>query len=88
MACGTGRHVELLRKRYEVEGLDISGEMLEAARARCPGVVFHQADMRTFALGRRFDVVTCLFGSIGYVGRSKSSPRRFETYVTTPSPVA
>ena len=23
--------------------------------------------MRSFALGRRFDVVTCLFGSLGYV---------------------
>ena len=68
VACGTGRHVELLGEHYEVEGLDISGDMLRAARARCPDVVFHEADMRSFALGRRFDVVTCLFGSIGYVG--------------------
>jgi ubiquinone/menaquinone biosynthesis C-methylase UbiE len=24
VGCGTGRHVELLRERYEVEGLDIN----------------------------------------------------------------
>jgi len=67
VACGTGRHVELLREHYGVEGLDINAEMLVAARVRCPDVVFHRADMRSFELGRRFDVVTCLFGSLGYV---------------------
>ena len=24
VGCGTGRHLELLRQRYEVEGLDLS----------------------------------------------------------------
>jgi SAM-dependent methyltransferase len=67
VACGTGRHVELLCEHFEVQGLDINAEMLSAARKRCPEVIFHQADMRSFALGRRFDVVTCLFGSLGYV---------------------
>jgi len=59
--------VERLRDHYGVEGLDINAEMLDTARKRCPDVVFHEADMRSFALGRRFDVVTCLFGSLGYV---------------------
>jgi ubiquinone/menaquinone biosynthesis C-methylase UbiE len=67
VACGTGRHLELLGQRYEVEGADINATMLEAARARCPGATFHEADMAEFSLGRRFDVVTCLFSSIGYV---------------------
>ena len=39
--------------------------MLELARERCPDVPFHEADMADFALGRSFDVVTCLFSSIG-----------------------
>ena len=67
VGCGTGRHLELLRERYEVEGLDINPAMLESARQRCPGVVFHEADMAEFAVAGRFDVVTCLFSSIGYV---------------------
>jgi ubiquinone/menaquinone biosynthesis C-methylase UbiE len=67
VGCGTGRHVELLRERYEVEGLDINPTMLRLARERSPGVSFHQADMADFSLPRHFDVVTCLFSSIGYV---------------------
>ena len=67
VACGTGRHLELLRERYEVEGLDISATMLASARQRCPGVVFHEADMAEFSVAGRFDVVMCLFSSIGYV---------------------
>lgn len=67
VACGTGHHIEYLKKHFEVEGLDISSELLELARQRNPEVLFHQGDMMDFALGRTFDVVTCLFSSIGYV---------------------
>ncbi len=67
VACGTGRHLEHLRKSFDVEGLDICCEALEDARKRNPGVTFHVGDMTDFALGRTFDVVTCLFSSIGYV---------------------
>lgn len=67
VACGTGAHLELLRRRYSVEGVDASESMLEIARRRVPDVPLHRADMRTLDLGRTFDVVTCLFSSIGYV---------------------
>lgn len=67
VACGTGRHLEQLRRWYEVEGLDLDAALLEVAAARLPDVPLHVGDMRDFDLGRRFDVVTCLFSSIGYV---------------------
>jgi len=66
VGCGTGRHLEHLRRSFEVEGLDRSPQMLELARARCPGVVFHQGDLRDFDLGRLFDAVCSLFGTIGF----------------------
>jgi SAM-dependent methyltransferase len=66
VGCGTGRHLEHLRAHYEVEGLDVSDELLAAARRRLPEVPLHLGDLRSFALGRRFDVVTCLFSAIGY----------------------
>ncbi len=66
VACGTGRHLEHLRREFDVEGLDISPALIDTARARCPDVPLHVADMTDFDLGRRFDVVTCLFCSIGY----------------------
>lgn len=67
VACGTGAHLELLRRWYEVEGVDLSPEMLEVARARLGDVPLVVADMRTLDLGRQFDAVTCLFSAIGYV---------------------
>lgn len=67
IACGTGRHCEYLNDHFAVEGLDISDELLASARARNPTIPFHLEDMIDFAIGRRFDVVTCLFSSIGYV---------------------
>jgi SAM-dependent methyltransferase len=67
VGCGTGRHLELLGPEFERVGLDLSGEMLAVARQRCPDVEFYEADMTTLDLGRRFDVVTCLFSAVAYV---------------------
>ncbi|MGI8830906.1 MAG: class I SAM-dependent DNA methyltransferase [Candidatus Limnocylindria bacterium] len=67
VACGTGSHLIHLREWFEVEGTDLSASMLNVAAERLPGVMLHEADMRDFDLGRTFDVVTCLFSSIGYV---------------------
>lgn len=66
VATGTGRHLVHLCEHYAAEGLDLSAPMLEIARERCPTVPLHEGDLTSFRLGRRFDVVTCLFGSIGY----------------------
>jgi ubiquinone/menaquinone biosynthesis C-methylase UbiE len=70
IACGTGLHTSYLREHYQVEGLDLDARMLEAAKQKCPDVIFHLGDMRDFNLGPggQFDVITCLFSSIGYVG--------------------
>ena len=67
VACGTGAHLVYLREHYQVEGLDVDPGMLEVARAKLPGVAFHEGDMLDFNLGRRFDVVASLFSSIGYM---------------------
>jgi len=67
VACGTGLHLEHLRRWFDVEGLDLSPELLEIACKRLPEVPFHCDDMRSFRLEGRFDVITCLFSSIGYL---------------------
>ncbi len=67
VGCGTGAHLASLRKSYEVAGLDLDENLLQIAAERNPGVPLHHADMVDFDLGRTFDVVTCLFSSIGYV---------------------
>ena len=67
VACGTGMHAGLLSKYYKVEGVDLNANMLKVARKKHPKIRFHQGDMTSFDLGRQFDIVTCLFSSIGYM---------------------
>lgn len=67
VACGTGGHIPYLKKHYAIEGLDLDAELLKVARNHAPELTFHHADMRDFRLDKRFDVVVCLFSSIGYV---------------------
>lgn len=66
VACGTGLHLASLREAYEVAGLDLDENLLQIAAERNPGVPLHHGDMVDFDIGRTFDVVTCLFSSIGY----------------------
>ena len=67
VACGTGSYLELLAERFDVAGVDLLPAMVERARKRCPNAVIEVGDMRTFNLQEQFDVVTCLFCSIGYL---------------------
>jgi SAM-dependent methyltransferase len=80
VACGTGKHLERLREYFEVEGLDIEPNLLAVAHERLPGVRLHQADMCSFNLGRRFDVVTCLFSAIGYAGRTPKLQQALQAF--------
>ena len=67
VACGTGQHLCHLRRYYDAEGLDLSEAQLQVAQKRNPDCALHLGDMLTFDLARRFDVVTCLFSSVGYL---------------------
>jgi SAM-dependent methyltransferase len=67
VGCGTGVHANLLGQHYQVEGLDLDPRMLSVARRKYPDIRFHQGDMVDFDLKRKFDVIVCLFSSIGYV---------------------
>lgn len=74
VGCGTGRHAEALTRihGFQVDGLDIQPDFVEIAQERCPGGQFHVGDMADFDLRRRYDVVLCLFSSIGYVKTKES----------------
>ncbi|MHC4993327.1 MAG: class I SAM-dependent DNA methyltransferase [Planctomycetota bacterium] len=67
VACGTGAHLRHLQAEFEVSGVDGSAAMLAVARDRLPGVRLLERDMTTLQLHRSFDVITCLFASIGYL---------------------
>lgn len=67
VACGTGLHLEHLQRAFVCEGIDLERNLLNIAAVRVPDVRLHQADMVSFNLSKKFDAITCLFSSIGYV---------------------
>jgi SAM-dependent methyltransferase len=67
VACGTGAHARLLAERYRVDGLDIEEAFVAIARKKLPHGEVFRADMSDFSLGRTYDVLLCLFSSIGYL---------------------
>ncbi|MBI1756758.1 MAG: class I SAM-dependent methyltransferase [Fimbriimonas ginsengisoli] len=66
VACGTGMHLAVLKRKFRCAGMDLDPQMIDIASRRNPEVEFRVGDMRDFDFGRRFDVITCLFSSIGY----------------------
>lgn len=67
VGCGTAEHLKYLSKKFAVSGIDKEPGFVEIAKEKLPSARFWQADMRDFELGLRFDIVLCLFGSIGYL---------------------
>ena len=62
LACGTGRIImALAQSGWEIHGLDLSSAMIERARQKAQtagmDIPFHCADMRNFAIGRRFGFI-------------------------------
>ncbi len=60
IGCGSsGRIIELLLKRgFEVEGLDVSQEMLKRAQRHHPDVQFHLADICSWKFQKDFDFIS------------------------------
>jgi SAM-dependent methyltransferase len=67
VACGTGEHAYYLNEYFQVDGLDLNERFIEIARKKNPKGQFFCGDMTNFDLDRKYDVVLCLFSSIGYV---------------------
>jgi len=81
VACGTAEHARLLARDhgFAVDGLDLDPAFVRIARGKLRGQVF-EGDMTSFALPRRYDVVQCLFSSIGYVRTLDNVRRAFERF--------
>ena len=78
LCCGTGSLLELVCEAgYVAAGVDLSRHQLAHARRNAPGAQLVRGDVRTFDLGRRFDVVTCLFDSLNYLTAKRDLERAF-----------
>jgi len=69
--CGEGRvSLELAARGHRVHGIDLTGPLLETARARAAErgleATFEQRDMRTLDAVEAYDGALCWWGSFGY----------------------
>ena len=67
VGCGTGKHLEYFKDEFSCTGIDINNEMVEVAKTKFKNVILVQGNMIHFNLKTEFDVILCLFSSIGYV---------------------
>ncbi len=67
VACGSAEHAKHLIEDFEIDGIDLLPEFVEIAQKKVPSGKFTLADMSNFSLDERYDVVQCLFSSIGYL---------------------
>ena len=62
VACGTGNLIQYFKNYFqEVEGADLSRNLLEVAKKKFPDTTFNNQDMLTLSTGKKFDVISILF---------------------------
>jgi predicted TPR repeat methyltransferase len=67
LACGTGNILQHFVNKYEISGIDISASMLEQAKKKLARASLYEMNMANFDLGRKFDVVLCMYDSINHL---------------------
>lgn len=72
LACGSGTLSTMFKlKGYDVEGLDLSEEIIEIAKEKSKinhlDIPYHVQDMTNFCLDKKYDVITCFFDSINFL---------------------
>jgi len=81
VACGTGGHLKYLYNRFKCTGLDINQDMLNIAKKKIPNIKYIHGNMINFKLDKEFDVITCLFSSIGYVKTYKNLQKTIKNFI-------
>jgi SAM-dependent methyltransferase len=80
LGCGTGMHDrKLVDLGFKVTGMDQSAEMIEIAKQKVPEANYIVGDMSDFDLNEKFDVVICMFSSLGYLAEQDKVNGFFES---------
>lgn len=84
LACGSGTLAILLKLQgYAVEGLDLSEEILDIAKEKAKinhlTIPFYKADMTSFTLPKKYDMITCFFDSVNFLKNKKQLKALFSS---------
>lgn len=67
VGCGTGIHMNLLEKDgYQVDGLDLSNEMLNIAKTRGKGNLF-KGNLIDFKIDKKYDAIISMFAVFNHL---------------------
>ena len=80
VGCGTGSHHTFLAEKYQMDGIDINESYIDRSKGKNPDGNYQVADMMDFDLGRTYDVVLCLFSTIGYANNYADLVRTFKAF--------
>lgn len=79
LGCGSGLYLLQLKDQgFDIEGLDISKEMLEELFKLNPQATTHLTDMSTFNLGKKYDAIICLTSSLVLLPNMKKIEETFK----------
>lgn len=67
LGCGTAAIMAGLGSDFTLTGVDLSTEMIEVAKRRCPTASFYVDDITTFSSTEKFDVVLCVYDTINHL---------------------
>ena len=65
IGCGTGIHASLLND-YNIDGLDLNEEMLEIAKTRINGSLYHQ-NMLDIKIDKKYNIIISMFAVINHL---------------------
>lgn len=78
LACGTGKLAKIfLDNGYTIEGLDISESMLNIAIKK--GLKVYQGNIVDFELGKKYDLILCVYDSLNYVLKQSDLQKCFKS---------
>ncbi|BAH37850.1 MAG TPA: class I SAM-dependent methyltransferase [Gemmatimonas aurantiaca] len=90
VGCGMGEPIAryIIERGFSVVGVDSSPSMIARCHVRFPECTWHVADMRTLALGRRFDGIVAWdsFFHLG-IGEQREMFPRFAAHVNAGAPL-
>ena len=67
VGCGTSEHHKYLSKHFTIDGIDINAKFIELSKRKNPDGQYSVENMVQFDLNKQYDVIICLFSSIGYL---------------------
>ncbi|NHJ41328.1 MAG: class I SAM-dependent methyltransferase [Asgard group archaeon] len=80
VGCGTGSHIQFFKDDFNCTGLDLNNNILDIAREKLPNVEFIHCDMTEMNLRRKYDIIVCLFSSIGYLLTEEKLMKAIENF--------